>query len=186
MAAQTSFSFQATFNPSTYGNLSASVFLSTTNNVGGYATTTSVRLTGIGESASGLLVVKPDHATFSQVVVEGDTIVDSVILSNAGNSLVTINSIQFSEVSLTGPYVPANVSGNVAQFGLFTLSNLPSTIVALTQQLVTVGFNPATSGNRSLYVNISSDGGSVGISISASAGGSPTALIQMELPDVSG
>ncbi|RKU43762.1 hypothetical protein DL546_000783 [Coniochaeta pulveracea] len=186
MAAQSSFSFQATFNPTTYGNLSGTVSLSTTNNVGGYATTSSVRLTGTGESATGLLVVKPDRVTFSQAVVGGDTIVDSVILSNAGNSLVTINDVQFSEVSLTGPFVPANVTGNVAQFGLFTLSNLPSTIAALSQQLVTVGYNPATSGNHSLFVKINSDGGSVGITISASAGGSPTALIQLEKPDGSG
>lgn len=186
MAAQTSFSFKATFNPTTYGNLSASVLLSTANSVGGYATTTSVRLTGVGESAGGLLVAKPDRVTFSQAVVGADTLVDSVILSNAGNSLVNIDSFQFSEVSLTGPFVPANVSGNVAQFGLFTLSNIPSTIAALSQQLVSVGFNPATSGNHSLFVNINSDGGSVAITISASAGGTPTALIQMEMPDGSG
>jgi len=186
MAAQSTFSFMATFNPSTYGNLSASVSLSTTNNVGGYATVTSVRLTGIGESAGALLVVTPDHVTFSQAVVGADTVLDSVLLSNPGKTSLNVQSVQFSEVGLTGPFVPANVSGSQAQFGLFTLSNLPATLAAMSQQLVTIGFNPATSGNYTLYVNITSDGGSAGITITASAGGSPVALIQLEKPDGSG
>jgi hypothetical protein len=186
MAAQTSFSFKATFNPSTYGNLSATVALTTTNNAGGYATTTSVRLTGTGESADALLVVTPDSVGFNQAAVGSDNMFDSVLVSNPGKSILNIQSIQFSETSLTGPFVPANVTGSDSQFGFFTLSNLPSTIAAMSQQLVTVGFNPANTGNYTLYVNITSDGGSAGITITASAGASPVALIQLEKPDGSG
>ncbi|KAB5547350.1 WSC domain-containing protein [Coniochaeta sp. 2T2.1] len=186
LAAGAVFSFTATFAPTTYGDLSGSIAFTTTNNAGGFSKTTSIRLSGTGESADALLAVTPDRITFNQVVVGSDTSLDSVILSNPGKAVLNIQSIEFSEVGLTGPFAPANVTGTEAQFGLFTLSNLPSTIAASSQQLVTVGFNPATNGNHSLFVKITSNGGTAGITITASAGASPVALIQLEKPDGTG
>jgi hypothetical protein len=50
VAAGSSFSFQATFNPQAVGPLSSDVLVATTNNVAGYSTSTPVGLRGTGHS----------------------------------------------------------------------------------------------------------------------------------------
>ncbi|KAI9148881.1 WSC domain-containing protein [Paramyrothecium foliicola] len=186
VAAQGTFVFQANFKPSRVGSRSASISIKTTNNVAGYSSTTSVRLVGEGESADALLTIEPSTVTFNQAVLGSSLISNSVLLSNDGLSSLSVESIQYSTTGPSGSFVPATNTGNGTSVGHFSFHNLPTSLAAETQQLVSITFNPSEIGTYRLWAVIESNGGQGVIAMSASVGATPQALIQLEKPDGSG
>ncbi|KAJ9144046.1 WSC-domain-containing protein [Pleurostoma richardsiae] len=188
VAAGASFTFQASFEPTEVGLVTASVMVATTNSESGYSTNSPVSLTGTGQSENPLFSISPSTLTFDEIVT-GDNpsgVTQSVIFSNEGNSLLTVSGIQYSESSATGPFVTANATGNGTQVGPFSFSGLPSTIAANGGATVSVNFNPTASGNYSAYLVISTDGGDKTLSISASSGPAPVALLEFQTTDGTG
>lgn len=186
IAAQGTFVFKANFKPSRVGSRSASISIKTTNNVAGYSSTTSVRLVGEGESADALLTIEPSTVTFNQAVLGSSPASNSVLLSNEGLSRLTVERIQYSTTGPDGPFTPATNTGNGTSIGHFIFHNLPTSLAAETQQLVSITFNPVEIGAFKLWAVIESNGGRGVIAISASAGATPQARIQLEKPDGSG
>ncbi|KAH7308553.1 WSC domain-containing protein [Stachybotrys elegans] len=186
MGLQTSFTFKANFKPGRVGAISGTIVIKTQNNGGRFATSSSVRLSGTGESQSALLTVEPADVTFNLAVVGSEVISNSVLFTNEGKTGLTVESIQFSESSPTGPFVDAVTSGSQTKVGHFTFNNLPATLDALEKELVDISFNPAVIGNYTLFVSVKTDGGSRVLTLRASVGASPIALIQLEKPDGTG
>lgn len=186
LAKGATFTFQATFKPTTVGLRAASADVITVNSVAGYASETSVRLDGTGASAGPLLAVSPTTLTFTNVVLGGGSVSEPVVFDNNGNGPLTITNIQYSEVGPTGPFLTPTTTSSGVQVGAFTFASLPSTISANNGDSANVIFNPTTGGNYTLYVVVSSNGGDQTFEIVADAGPAPIALVEFQTPDGSG
>jgi len=186
LAQGAAFTFTASFKPSKVGSRSASILFAS-NSIRGYSSTSSVRLSGAGLSSGPLLDVSPTSVVFTDVVVGGqDGGVDTILFSNDGNSTLTISSIQYSVAGPNGPFVNPSTNATAQQVGPFTFANLPSTIAANSGASVGVSFNPDTKGNSSVYLVITSNGGSQNVSVTGSAGPPPVALVEFQTTDGSG
>ncbi|KAH8883555.1 WSC-domain-containing protein [Thozetella sp. PMI_491] len=182
LAAGATFSFQAAFHPTSVGLLTSSIFVNTTNgNTKGYSKRTSVRVSGTGETSDPLLSVTPSAIVFNQVVTGQTSDSQSLIMQNLGNAGLSISSIHFSDGS-----VSQVANGTQVQFGQFTFSNLPSGIANNSQNVASVTFAPTDSGNFSAQVIVESDGGAQNLTVTASSGPAPVALLEFEAWDGSG
>ena len=180
------FSFQAVFSPAQVGPLSSSVLLNTTAN--GYSPNMPVALKGTGESLNPLLAVNPNTVSFSGVVtgqLQGG-VNSSVIFYNQGDMALNITGIDYSIVSEGGPTVKPNGTAGNPQVSQFTFYNLPTSIPAKSQVVVTVNFNPSTSGNFAVYLTVHSNGGNSILDVLATSGTYPAALIEFQAADGSG
>ncbi len=180
------FTFSAAFHPTSVGNYDSAIILNTTNGVAGYSTETSVRLSGAGVTSKPLLAISPASVVFNQVVAGNASNEQPAILLNQGNSALTISSFQFSNSSLSGPFTKVSNGSSTVQFGQFTFSDLPSVIANNSQEIMSITFSPVDSGNFSAYVVINSDGGSQNLTVTASAGPAPVAVIEFQTPDGTG
>jgi WSC domain len=185
VAAGGSFTFKAYFSPQLVGPISSNVVINTTNSVAGYSTITPIILGGSGQSVGPLLSINPTTLTFQGVITgqEVGGVNETVIISNLGNSDLTISSIQYSQTSTTGPWIAANSSSMGPQVGPFTFIDLPSVIPGNTGLTVTVNFDTPTSGNFAAYLQVNSDGGDDSLVIAATSGAAPVALLEFQTPD---
>lgn len=181
LATGATFSFKATFQPTSIGLVSANAIIRTTNSAAGYSIKSPVLLTGTGQSTRALLDIDPGTLTFSKVATNQDGgASQSVIFSNLGNTDLTISNIRYSTSSATGPFVSAN------QIGPFTLAGLPAAIKKNSAATVGVNFSPTTNGNFNLFLVVDSDGGQQVLSITASSGPAPVAKLEFQTPDGTG
>ena len=185
LAAGDQFSFTAQFKPTTVGLLTGTVAIATTNGVAGYASTTSVLLQGTGLSAGALFSMSPTMLTYTNVVLDANPggVQEPVVFSNQGNSTLTISDIQFSQTSATGPWEAGTATSNGTAVGPFVLSGLPSTIEAGGGAIVEVTFDPTVGGNFTLFMLVTTDGGSETLEVEANAGPGPTCLLEFQTPD---
>ena len=181
-------SFKAVFAPVKPGPLSKDVSVATTNGGKGFAGITPVSLKGVGNSKLPLLSVSPNVVSFSGVVVgeqQGGSS-QSVIFANQGDSLLTVQRLDYSVVSEKGPFVTPNKTADGVQVGPFTFSNIPASIPGNGEATVKVNFNPTASGNFAVYIQVRTDGGTKIFDVVGTAGTYPTALLEFQAADGSG
>ncbi|KAK2055257.1 WSC domain-containing protein [Colletotrichum caudatum] len=187
LAAGEQFTIGAAFKPNTVGLASSDIVVNSTNTVAGYSQGTHIRLTGTGESASPLLSITPPTITFQGVIAgqQGGTD-ESVILSNQGNSELSITDVQFSTTNAQGPFTSWDRATASLTVGKFTLTNVPSSIPANTAVTVRIAFDSSTSGSFGAYLKLTSNGGTQSFTIAGSAGPAPAALVEFQTPDGTG
>ncbi|TLD08976.1 uncharacterized protein PgNI_07167 [Pyricularia grisea] len=180
VATGSSFTFKARFKPTSVGNLTSSVRITTQNTdaTNSYSIASSVALSGQGQSSAALLALQPKSLTFSPVGVGHESMSLSLTLTNQGKAPLTIQSVGYS----TGPTGPWDSTSS----GKFTVSDIPATIAPETIQVASVTFSPSELGNFTLYVQFATNGGTVVLPISATTGNPAVAVIQWEKPDNSG
>ncbi|KAL8339065.1 hypothetical protein RB598_007400 [Gaeumannomyces tritici] len=199
VAAGDKFTFKVHYKATKVGDSTGTIVLGTTNSAGGYSKTTSVRVSGTAESSGPLLFVQPSNIIFSQVPLGAGPTFQSVIISNLGKAALAIQSTQFSLVGPQGPFVdptttPGQTGSNdtagtagTSKIGHFTFSNLPSTSMdPESQQAVSVIFDPTEIGNFTAYCVMTTSGGNAVISVTASTGAAPVAVLEWEKADGSG
>ncbi|KAL8970463.1 MAG: hypothetical protein Q9183_001511 [Haloplaca sp. 2 TL-2023] len=181
-------SFKAVFAPVAPGPLSTDAVITTSSGDIKFSTTTPVSLKGIGTSASPLFALNPNTVTFSGVIVNetqgGAT--ESLILSNVGDSVLTVQGIDYSIVSEKGPYIQPQQTAGGTKVGPFTFSNIPGTIAGNTDSIVKITFDPTATGNYAVYIRVRTDGGSKIADIFGTASSQPVALLEFEAADGSG
>ncbi|KAL9044249.1 MAG: hypothetical protein Q9214_002599 [Letrouitia sp. 1 TL-2023] len=181
-------SFKAVFAPVAPGPLSVDVAIGTSNADTKYASNTPVSLKGIGSSDKPLLSVNPNLVSFNGVIVgqsqDGET--SSVIFTNQGDGLLTVQGLDYSVVSETGALVTPNKTANGVQVGPFTFSNIPTTIAGNSDAIVNINFNPKATGNYAVYIHVRTDGGTKIFDVVGTASSSPKALLEFQAADGSG
>jgi hypothetical protein len=187
LTAGQSFTFQAAFSPITVGPLSADALVNTTNAVTGYTSSTPVTLRGTGRSAGPLLSIMPN--TISVNIIAGQQAGGSnqtFLLSNLGDTELTIQNVLFSQTSETGPWMKTSLNNTGDQLGPFTFFGIPATIPGNTAVSATVNYNPHVSGNDAAFLNFKTTGGNQVLDVVAVAGTYPKALIEFERFDTPG
>jgi hypothetical protein len=188
VAPGNSFSFQAYFNPQSVGPLSSDIVLTTANKVAGYSFNTPVTLRGTGQSVSPLLSVSPVTLAFQGVVTGAQVggVNQSVLINNLGNAPLTVQNIQYSITSETGPFIAANQTSSGSQVGVFTFIGLPTTIPGNSGVTVIVNFDTSSSGNFAAYLKVVSNGGTKVFDVVGTSGSAPVAVLEFQTPDGSG
>ncbi|OAA49482.1 Carbohydrate-binding WSC [Metarhizium rileyi] len=187
LAVDQTFSVNAQFSPSKVGLQSNDIVVNTTNSAAGFSTGTHARLTGTGKSADPLLDVTPVILTFKKAVTGQDPtgVSESIIASNLGNGLLTVQSVLYSTTSTDGPFKVWNGQGDLV-VGKFRLQKLPITIAPNSVVTVNIQFDTSERGTYSCYIKFVSDGGNKTVSMAASAGPPPKALLEFQTPDEKG
>ncbi|KAE8454316.1 hypothetical protein EG329_005241 [Mollisiaceae sp. DMI_Dod_QoI] len=185
VAAGGTFSFQAYFNPGTVGSLSSDIVLTSTNNVAGYSTSIPITLRGTGQSVNSLLQISPVTLAFQGVITGAQVggVNQSVIFNNLGNAPLTIQDINYSIVSETGPFIAPTMTAAGPRIGAFTFIGLPTTIPGNSAVTVTVNFDTSVSGNFGSYLSVVSDGGTKVFDVVGTSGSAPVALLEFQTPD---
>ena len=191
VAQGSSFSFQAVFDPSIVGPLSSSVVLNTTQQAGGFSINTPVQLRGTGQSQAALLVVTPVTVAWNGVITGQQTggVNQSVILQNLGNTPLTISQFQFSTISETGPWLNSSqisANGSSTVISAFSFIGLPTSVPANSAVTVPINFNPLSSGNYAVYVQVTSNGGVKVFDVVATGSDYPVAVLDFQTPDGNG
>ncbi|EPE28663.1 Quinoprotein alcohol dehydrogenase-like protein [Glarea lozoyensis ATCC 20868] len=185
VAAGSTFTFQAAFNPKNVGAQSSDVVIATTNGVAGYSISTPVSLRGTGQSPSALLQVRPLAVTFPGVVAGSQPggVNQTILFNNLGNAPLTITQYQYSLVSETGPWIAANQTASGPQAGPFTLIGLPTSIPGNSGATVIINFDTTLEGNFGAYINVISNGGTKVFDVVGTAGSAPAAVVEFQTPD---
>ena len=188
VAKGSTFSFQAYFNPQTVGPLSSDIIITTTNNVVGYSTSSPISLKGTGQSVNALLSVSPVTLAFQGVITgqQSGGVNQSLLMNNQGNSPLTIQNIQYSLKSETGPWISPTATSSGPKAGAFTFIGLPTTIPGNSAVTVTVNFDTSASGNFAAYVRVVSNGGTKVFDVVGTSGSAPVALLEFQTPDGTG
>ncbi|KAG6230812.1 hypothetical protein E4U34_007648 [Claviceps purpurea] len=192
MAADDTFTVNAVFSPSSVGLSSNDILIDTTNSAGGYSGSTHARLTGTGQSAGPLFQVSPIILTFNKAVVGQNPqgVTETVLASNLGNGLLTVQSVLYSTTSTDGPFqVWDGKAGNGSRsltVGKFTVDNIPTTIQPRDATGINIRFDTSQSGTYSCYIKVVTDGGNGTFSVAASAGPGAVAQFEFQTPDGNG
>ncbi|KAL6831798.1 WSC domain-containing protein [Trichoderma camerunense] len=187
LAEGNSFTIQAKFSPTVVGLISNDIVVNTTNGVGGYSPNTHARLTGTGQSPGPLLSAAPTTITFQGVVTGQDPggVTETLILNNLGNGPLTIQSVQYSSTSSSGPWQTWNGSGNLT-VGKFAFQKMPTSLGPQSSAAIQIQFDGSESGTFSGFVTFVSNGGNQTVSIAGSSGPAAVALLEFQTPDESG
>ncbi|KIY03560.1 uncharacterized protein Z520_00251 [Fonsecaea multimorphosa CBS 102226] len=179
------FSFQATFTPQTVGPLSSSVILNTTQQAAGFSINTPVQLKGTGQSQAALLMVTPNTVSWNGVITgqEVGGVNQSVVISNLGNSPLSINNINYSIVGETGPWISPNGTQAATVVSAFTFYDMPSSIPPNSAVTVPINFDPPYSGNYAVFVQFVSNGGTQVIDVLAAGSDEPRAVLEFQSLD---
>lgn len=179
VAAGANFSFQAAFAPKMVGQLSSSLFLNTTQAASGFTTTSQIQLRGVSRSQKPILAINPPAVTWNGVIT-GDSVNQTVVLSNLGDANLSITSVKYSTTSEQGPWVATNRTGGADVVGPFTFYNMPSAIAANSAYTVPINFNPTVAGGYAVYIRVESDGGNGVFDAFATGAEYPKALVEFE------
>ncbi|KAI9148437.1 WSC domain-containing protein [Paramyrothecium foliicola] len=176
------FTVKVKFHPSRVGLISDNILIDTTNSAAGYRIQSSVRLTGTGSSADALLAVAPSEVVFTNVVSGSENSPSSnVILTNEGNSELTIESFEYSTSGPNGTFEKWNGEGDL-RVSQFLLQNIPSTISANTNAPITIRFDNSLDGDFKAWIRVNSNGGKRTFHITGAAGPAPIALLEFQTP----
>ncbi|KAJ4522840.1 hypothetical protein HRR78_000328 [Exophiala dermatitidis] len=178
------FSFQATFSPQIVGPLSSSVILNTTQQAAGFSINTPVQLKGTGQSQAPLLMITPNTVSWNGVITgqEAGGVNQSVIISNVGNAPLSITKILYSVVGETGPWITPNGTQTVTGVSAFTFYNMPLSVGPNSAITVPINFNPPSSGNYGVYVQVVSNGGTKVFDVLATGSDEPRAVVEFQTP----
>ncbi|EXJ87033.1 hypothetical protein A1O3_03990 [Capronia epimyces CBS 606.96] len=178
------FSFPVTFTPQTVGPLSSSVILNTTQQAGGFSINTPVQLKGTGQSQAALLMVTPNTVSWNGVITgqQAGGVDQSVIISNLGNGPLSITNILYSVVGETGPWITPNGTQTAAAVSAFTFYNMPLSVAPNSAVTVPINFNPPSSGNYGVFVQVVSNGGSKVFDVLATGSDEPKAVLEFQTP----
>ncbi|EXJ67401.1 uncharacterized protein A1O5_09414 [Cladophialophora psammophila CBS 110553] len=179
------FSFQATFTPQTVGPLSSSVILNTTQQAAGFSINTPVQLKGTGQSQAALMMVIPNTVSWNGVITgqQAGGVNQSVVISNLGNSPLSISNIMYSIVGETGPWISPNGTEAATAVSAFTFYNMPSSVPPNSAVTVPINFNPLNSGNYAAFVQFISNGGIKVIDVLAAGSDQPKAVLEFQSLD---
>ncbi|KAK5197016.1 hypothetical protein LTR92_002954 [Exophiala xenobiotica] len=176
------FSFQATFTPQTVGPLSSSVILNTTQQAGGFSINTPVNLKGTGQSQPPLLSITPNTVSWNGVITgqEAGGVNQSVIISNLGNSQLSITRVSYSVIGETGPWITPNGTQAATAVSAFTFYNVPLSVAPNSAVTVPINFNPTSSGEYAVFVKVDSNGGSTVFDVLAAGSDEPKAVLEFQ------
>ncbi|GAB0138052.1 hypothetical protein EsDP_00006299 [Epichloe bromicola] len=188
MAVDDTFTVNAQFSPSSVGLSSNDILVNTTNGAGGYSSSTHARLTGTGKSAGPLFQVSPIIVTFKKAVTGQDShgVTETVLASNLGSRLLTVQSVLYSTTSTDGPFQSWDGQGTALTVGKFTFGNIPTTIQPDDASSINIKFDTSESGTSSCYIRVVTDGGNGTFSVAASAGPGAVAQFEFQTPDGTG
>jgi hypothetical protein len=177
------FTFKARFLPKAVGPLSTNINVHTTNlGTEKFAENTPVVIRGKAISQNAVLKIQPNVLSFGEIVTGSQPPSLSFAIENAGLSPLEIIAYQWSHTAASGPFIAPNSSTTV---GAYTFSGLPSitngTVVPNGEQLVTVTFNPESSGYWPLYLAITTTGGDATVGFFGTSGGAAKAKLEWQL-----
>ncbi|KAL8936038.1 MAG: hypothetical protein Q9216_005133 [Gyalolechia sp. 2 TL-2023] len=181
-------SFDAVFKPVAPGPLSVDVSVTTSSGDVKFSPNTPVSLKGVGTSANPLLQVNPNTVSFNGVIVDqaDGGASESIIFSNVGDTLLTVQGLDYSIVAEKGPYIAPNKTASGVQVGPFTFTNIPTTIAGNSDAIVKINFDPVKTGDFAVYVRVRTDGGSKIFDVFGTASSQPVALLEFQAADGSG
>ncbi|CUS12732.1 unnamed protein product [Tuber aestivum] len=177
-------SFKTTFKPTAPGPLSDDIYVNTTNSIADYADNTPIAVRGVATSLTPVLFISPNTVSFAGIIT-GENPAGynrAVIIQNQGSTTLTISEINVSTTSEAGPFLPPGTTAA----GPFTFTGFPTTIPPESSVTVNINFNPTTEGNFGAYVQFKTNGGTKFLTVVATAGSYPKALIEFEKVDGSG
>jgi WSC domain len=183
------FSFSASFAPQQIGSLQSDVLVNTTQAVAGYSINTPIRFKGVAESAAPVLSISPNVLSFDGTITGQAPagVNQTVIWSNLGNAPLTVQSIQYSLVSESGPFIAPTSTGNgKTVISAFTIYNEPASIAGKSDAPVIVNFKPPTSGGYAVYMKVTSNGGSKIYDVIGTGADYPVALLEFQTTDATG
>ncbi|EXJ88228.1 hypothetical protein A1O1_05158 [Capronia coronata CBS 617.96] len=174
----------ATFTPQTVGPLSSSVILNTTQQAAGFSINTPVQLKGTGQSQAPLLMVTSNTVSWNGVITGQQVggVNQSVIINNLGNSVLSITNILYSVVGETGPWITPNGTQAATVVSAFTFYNMPLSVGPNSAVTVPINFNPPSSGNYGVFVQIVSNGGTKVFDVLATCSDEPKAVLEFQTP----
>ena len=178
--AGTNLSFAVTFTPRTVGVRASAIVLQSTQQGNDYTPETRIQVRGVGRSATGLLKISPPTLDWNGVITGADQngVNQSFVLSNVGNTPVTISTIRYSTESSTGPWLTQTNSSKILKFSAFTFFDIPSTIDINNATIIPVNFKPPSSGSYQIFLRFESSGGVVVLKAAASGSDQPKAFIE--------
>ncbi|KAM0548193.1 hypothetical protein ACHAPJ_009991 [Fusarium lateritium] len=183
MSAGDTFQFSAQFFPKSVGRLGGTINIQTSGvSDASYSKSTKVRITGVGKSTNAVLDVSPSSIVFSGLVSGSQADSQSILVGNDGNNTLQVSAVLYSSNSSTGPFTTWSGTGALT-VGKFVLSNIPSSVSGGGDSAVSVKPDTSASGNYTAWVKFVTTGGNATVSLSASAGDPPTALLEFQTPD---
>ncbi|KAL3608668.1 hypothetical protein FPOAC2_03674 [Fusarium poae] len=186
MSAGDQLQFSAQFSPQSVGRLGGIVNIVTSGvSDASYSKSTKIRLTGVGTSSNALLDVSPKSVVFTGLVSGSQATTQSILIGNDGTQNLTVTSVLYTNTSSSGPFTTWTGTGNLT-VGIFTLSGIPNSVNGGSDSAITVLPNTAMSGNFTAWVKFVTTGGNATVSLSATAGDPPTALLEFQTPDGTG
>ncbi|KAG0129679.1 hypothetical protein HOY82DRAFT_586064 [Tuber indicum] len=177
-------SFKTTFKPTAPGPLSDDIYVNTTNSIANYADNTPIAVRGVATSLTPVLFISPNTVSFAGIITgeNPDGYNRAVMIQNQGGTDLVITEIKVSTTGEAGPFLPPGTT--VA--GPFTFTGLPTTIPPESSVTANINFKPTTDGNFGAYVQFKTNGGTKFLTVVATAGSHPKALIEFEKVDGSG
>ncbi|KAJ4022594.1 hypothetical protein NW766_001635 [Fusarium irregulare] len=183
MSKGDSVQFSAQFSPKSVGRLGGTVNIVTSGvSDASYSKTTKVRFTGVGSSSGALLDVSPKSVVFTGLVSGSTADKQTILIGNDGTKSLQVSSVLYTNSSSSGPFTTWSGSGSLT-VGKFTLSGIPSYVNGGSDTAITVVPDTSASGNFTAWVKFVTTGGNATVSLSASAGDPPTALLEFQTPD---
>ncbi|KAH7305991.1 hypothetical protein B0I35DRAFT_483733 [Stachybotrys elegans] len=176
----------AKFHPRRVGLIRDNLVFNYTTAAQGYSTSQNSVLSGTGASSNALLNISPNQVTFETMVAssEPNGLRESTVLSNQGNSPLTISNVQYS-TNPSGPFQSWTGPGPL-RVSAFNVTGIPTTIAANGQAALSITFDSRTVGSYAAYLKFTSNGGNGTVSITGSAGSSPVAVVEFQTPDGTG
>ncbi|PWW73981.1 WSC-domain-containing protein [Tuber magnatum] len=177
-------SFKATFKPTAPGPLSDDIYVNTTNSIANYADNTPIAVRGVAISLVPVLFISPNTVSFAGIITgeNPDGYNRAVIIENRGSTELVVAEINVSTTGEAGPFFPPGTTSA----GPFTFTGFPTTVPPESSVTVNINFNPTTDGNFGAYVRFKTNGGTKFLTVVATSGSYPKALIEFEKIDGSG
>ncbi|KAM0278058.1 hypothetical protein ACHAO9_012322 [Fusarium lateritium] len=183
MSAGDNLQFSAQFSPKSVGRLGTTINIQTSGVAdGSYSKSTKVRLTGVGKSSNALLDVSPKSLVFTGLVTGTQSLNQSILIGNDGTSSLQVSTVLYSYTSASGPFTTWTGAGSLT-VGKFVLYGIPTTVGGGNDTAISVVPDTSSTGNFTAWVKFVTTGGNATVSLSASAGDPPTALLEFQTPD---
>ncbi|KAM0467289.1 hypothetical protein ACHAP7_012088 [Fusarium lateritium] len=183
MSAGDNLQISAQFSPKSVGRLGTTINIQTSGVAdGSYSKSTKVRLTGVGKSSNALLDVSPKSLVFTGLVTGTQSLNQSILIGNDGTSSLQVSTVLYSNTSASGPFTTWTGTGSLT-VGKFVLYGIPTTVGGGNDTAISVVPDTSSTGNFTAWVKFVTTGGNATVSLSASAGDPPTALLEFQTPD---
>jgi hypothetical protein len=177
------FSLEVVATPQSVGVVSSDIIIETRNASTEDSSSTHITLKATGRSIKPLLDITPGNISFEAIVGQS-TPEKTILFQNLGDTILTIRNITFSLVSENGPMAILNkTTDGRLQIGQLIITDSPGTIAPGSSAAISVTYNPDAPGNSTVYIQVTSDGGSSSFKIIGSAGTPPKAVVEFQTTD---